>query len=342
MMDAQSLHKHTVSETTKPRLRVGSKEGSDNTETFFRNEKLIKDEIDKEELDQNGDGVVSLMEELDSVEDARISAEAIEKQARSEEELTSSQDDQKIDSEENVLPQAAILGVSGESQVKFNPDLPQSAPAPTQKTSHKTPVAEAKPVKDNTTAIIMILLIAILIIAVAIFCAVVLRENHNTHSNTQQTATSTTTTDKDEPSVTPTKNNENFAMIIGTWVPVSDQKSCFDIDGNGLVSWHASCADDASDYYFGQSNIFRGSEALNRAGINIERVARMVGLNPDEIELSDVYYIVTTPDELVIDGQSANSPEGIRALFVLTDKNEAHIHDYRYNELYISKRKTED
>ena len=181
-MDAQSLHKHTVSETTKPRLRVGSKEGSDNTETFFRNEKLIKDEIDKEELDQNGDGVVSLMEELDSVEDARISAEAIEKHARSEEELTPSQDDQKIDSEENILPQAAILDASGESQVKFNPDLPQSAPAPPQTTSHKTPVAEAKPVKDNTTAIIMIRLIAILIIAVAIFCAVVLRENHNTHS----------------------------------------------------------------------------------------------------------------------------------------------------------------
>ena len=58
-MDAQSLHKHTVSETTKPRLRVGSKESLDDAEAFFRNEKLIKDEIDKEELDQNGDGVVS-------------------------------------------------------------------------------------------------------------------------------------------------------------------------------------------------------------------------------------------------------------------------------------------
>ena len=342
-MDAQSLHKHTVSETTKPRLRVGAKdnsESSDNSESFFRNDKLIKDEIDKEELDQNGDGVVSLMEELDSVEDAKMSADAVEEQVRLKEEQKTPAEEAEDNQEQNILPQATTLNADGESQTSFNPE--PSSDSLAQRPNHKAPVAEAKPVKDNTTAIIMILLIAILIIAVAIFCAIVLRENRGMHSATQPTSSSTTDNNDNNSSAPSSRKNDNYTMIIGTWVPTSEQKSCFNIDGNALVSWHASCDDDASDYYFGQSSIFRGSEALNRAGINIERVARMVGLSVDEIELGDVYFIVTTPEELVVDGQSANSPDGIRTLFVLTGKNEARIHDYRYNELYVVKRSSEE
>ena len=341
-MDAKSLHNHISSSSAKTRLRIREENNSKNAESFFRNDDVINTEIDKEKLDQDGDGVISLMEELDGAEDAKVSAEIVEKQARSNDDTSSvTKKDEDDNNEKDSLPQATILSMDYENSSPFDFKTPQQSNTHIPQPNHQTPVEEAKPVKDNTTAIIMILLIAILIIAVAIFCAIVLGENRNTRVPANSQTSSSSADSGNNSSAPSTKNANDFTEIIGTWVPVSTQNSCLDIGAGAFVSWHAVCDDDASDNYRGQSEILHGADALNRAGINIERAARIVGLGADEVKLNNVYFITTTPDELVIDGQNSGNLEDIRTLFVLTNANEAHMHDYRNNELYILKRSAE-
>ena len=341
-MDAQSLHKHIQSSTKQ---RFGAKPADDSEKTqVFKNEEAIKSELHKEEFDHDGDGMVSLMEELESVDSVKEVAEKAAEKINTESEK-SEPEDEKPEKADDEMPQAAILTMHEEKRPTFNAFSSHHASAPVPQQNRHAPVEEAKPVKDNTNAIIMILLIAILVIAVAIFAIIVLGERHqNLEGSSQVRDTLVITEDDEDKEEDKTKEFKyDFSALVGEWGIVGKEKSCLVVDKNSDVSWYQVCNDEDSDHYSGSAKIVSGQDAVDQLGITVERVSRMVGVTESKITVDNVYAITIKPSEYVVDGSdSAKTPDEIRLLVVKTEDGELNVYNYHYGELNIYSTKKED
>ncbi|MCR5572202.1 MAG: hypothetical protein K6F57_00290 [Candidatus Saccharibacteria bacterium] len=333
-MDAQSLHKH-IQSSTKQRIHAKPADNFSNPQAF-KNDEAIKSELHKEEFDRNGDGVVSLMEELSSIDSVRETANLAAEKLNSEQDKKEEQD---INPEKNdeALPRAAILTMHEEKRPGFNAFSSHHASAPAPRQNHQAPVEEAKPVKDNTNAIIMILLIAILIIAVAIFGAIVLGEHRrDQEANQARSSLDVTDNNQKQEEEKPKEFEYDFTLIVGKWDVLGDNKACLEISKDSKVTWYQDCDNTKADYFSGQANIVSGQDAIDKLGITAERAARMVGVAETKVSVDRIFAITVTPEEYVIEGNSsAQKPEEIKLLVVKTDDNEINVYDYHYGQLSI-------
>ena len=347
-MDAQSLHNHNIPSSAKQRIHAKTVDEPETSDKIFENEEETKvepekvesdkEEPEKEEFDRDGDGVVSLMEELNTAEDAKMSAEeaTAEIESKSEEE-----DVPEPEKEDDDLPKAEILTMNEEKHPGFNAFSSAHASSPMPQQNHQAPVEEAKPVKDNTNAIIMILLIAILLIAVAIFGVIVLSQYKNDHTVSTSTETGRTDPEGDEDD-TKKGTQYDFSAIIGNWTAASNDNKCLNIKEDGEVSWYTVCDNTEKDHYAGKAKIIRGQDAIDLLGITKERATRKVGLSSDEVSLSNIYVLSIEPTEYVLAGEQIAKPEKINILFIYTKDDEAQAYDYNYGDIYVLKRTVED
>ena len=341
-MDAQSLHKHIQSSTKQ---RFGAKPADDSKKTqVFKNEEAIKSELHKEEFDHDGDGMVSLMEELESVDSVKEVAEKVAEKINAESEK-SEPEDEKPEKTDDEMPQAAILTMQEEKRPTFNAFSSHHASAPVPQQNRHAPVEEAKPVKDNTNAIIMILLIAILVIAVAIFAIIVLGERRQNLEGSSQVRDTLVITEEDE-NKDEEKTKEfkyDFSALVGEWSIIGKEKSCLVVDESSNVTWYQVCNDKDDDYYYGSAEIMSGQDAVDQLGITVERVSRMVGVTESELSTKDIFAITVKPSEYRVEGSdSAKKPEEIKLLVVKTKDGELNVYNYHYGELNIYSTKKED
>ena len=334
-MDAQSLHKQ-IQSSTKQRIHAKPSDGLSDQQSF-KNEDAIKSELHKEEFDHDGDGIVSLMEELSSIDSVKEAANRVAEQLNGEQKNEEPISEPKND--EN-LPQAAILTMHQEATPSFNAFSSHHASAPVPRQNRQAPIAEAKPVKDNTNAIIMILLIAILIIAVAIFGVIVAgerRKDQEQAANQSRSALSITDNSQKQQEEEQAKKYEyDFSKIVGKWTALGDNAACINISKDSKVVWYQKCDSTKDDYYSGTANIISGQDAIDGLGITAKRVARMVGIAEAKVSINRVFAITVTPDEYFVqDNVSAQKPKEIKLLVVKTDDGEINIYDYHYGQLSI-------
>ena len=334
-MDAQSLHKQ-IQGSTKQRIHTESSDSLSSPQ-LFKNEDTIKSELHKEEFDHDGDGIVSLMEELSSVDSVKETANRVAEQLnngqKNEEPISEPKNDEN-------LPQAAILTMHQEATPSFNAFSSHHASAPVPRQNRQAPIAEAKPVKDNTNAIIMILLIAILIIAVAIFGVIVAgerRKDQEQAANQSRSALSITDNSQKQQEEEQAKKYEyDFSKIVGKWTALGDNAACINISKDSKIVWYQKCDSTKDDYYSGTANIISGQDAIDGLGITAKRVARMVGIAEAKVSINRVFAITVTPDEYFVqDNVSAQKPKEIKLLVVKTDDGEINIYDYHYGQLSI-------
>ncbi len=338
-MDAQSLHNNNTPSSVKQRIHAKSTSEPEKSNTFFKNEEVIKSELEKEEFDRDGDGVISLMEELSSVEDAKATADEAAAKLKPAEENVS---EPEKNNDENDLPKAEILTMTKEKHPSFNAFSSAHASSPMPQQNRQAPIEEAKPVKDNTNAIIMILLIAILLIAVAIFGAIVLSQYRNEHAVATPIGTSKTDSDDNDSDNTKKGTQYDYSAIIGNWATASNDRKCLIIKEDGEVSWYTTCENAENDHYAGKAKIIRGQDAIDLLGITKERATRKVGLSSDEVGLSNIYVLSVEPTEYVLDGKQIAKPEKINILFIYTKDNEAQAYDYNYGDIYVLSRAVEE
>ncbi|MBP5656628.1 hypothetical protein J6X15_03530 [Candidatus Saccharibacteria bacterium] len=334
-MDAQSLHNH-IQSSTKQRIHAKSVDDPLKTQSF-KNEEAIKSELHKEEFDHDGDGMVSLMEELDSIDSVKEVAEKAAEKINADTKKPDLEDDNS-DQPEDEIPHAAILTMHEEKRPSLNAFSSHHASAPVPQQNRHAPVEEAKPVKDNTNAIIMILLIAILVIAVAIFAIIVLGERRkDSEVGSQIRETLNITKEDEETEKEETKKFDyDFSALVGKWEIVGGEKSCLEVSAESIVSWHQKCDSKDGDYYSGEAKIVSGQDAVDQLGITVERASRMVGVTESKISVSDVFAITIIPDEYVIGGStSAKKPNEIKLLVVKTQDGEINVYNYHYGELSI-------
>ena len=333
-MDAQSLHNHNTPSSTKQRIYAKTADEPETSKNFFKNEEAIKTELGKEKFDKDGNGVVTLMEELKSAEDAKVTAEEATAEVQSESEENGVQEPGKENEEDDGLPKAEILTMTEEKRPSFNAFSSAHASSPMPQQNHQAPVEEAKPFKDNTNAIIMILLIAILLIAVAIFGVIVLSQYKNDH--TVSAPVETNKTDSEDGGDDKKKGTQyDFSAIVGKWTATSNDNKCLNISEDGEVSWYTICENTEKDHYAGKAKIIRGQDAIDLLGITKERATRKVGLSSDEVSLSNIYVLSIEPTEYVLDGEQIAKPEKINILFISTKDNEAQAYDYNYGDIYV-------
>ena len=224
-----------------------------------------------------------------------------------------------------------------EKKPSFNAFSSAHASSPMPQQNHQAPVEEAKPVKDNTNAIIMILLIAILLIAVAIFGVIVLSQYKDDHTVTTPVDTSKTDPDDGEDK-TDKGTKYDYSAIVGNWISASNDHKCLIIEENSTVYWYTICENTEKDHYAGKAKIVRGQDAIDLLGITKERATRKVGLSSDEVSMSNIYVLSIEPTEYVLDGEQIAKPEKINILFIYTKNNEAQAYDYNYGDIYVLKR----
>ena len=332
-MDAQSFHKKNTPSTTTSRLHARWASAPDE---LSEEDVIVASDPDLELDERNPNSVVTLMDELGNAEDAKATADEATANFDSSPNVDENPWTAKK-KDDDPLPQAAILTMTEEKRPSFNAFSSIHASAPVPRQNRQSPVAEAKPVKDNANAIIMILLIAILVIAVAIFGVIVLYEHRHDHDEPTPAVIDENAgkDDKDDAENEP-NSSYSFDDIIGNWIPASNAKACLRIEADKKVSWYTSCdSNQSKDYYVGKSEIIRGQDAIDLLGITKERAARKVGLSNDELQLDNIYVLSTTPEQYVLDGKEIAKPEKINLLFVYTKDGDAQAYDYNFGELYV-------
>ena len=335
-MDAQSLHNH-IKSSTKQRIHA---KPSIEPKEFDKNDEIINAEIHKEDADRDGDGVVSLIEELDNAEGAKVTAEEATAELNPEEPEEEKEEEPK---DEDALPDASILTMKEDKPRSFNAFSSHNASAPVPQQNHQAPVEEAKPVKDNTTAIIMILLIAILVIAVAIFCVIVLGDYRKDREAVQNRTSTYVEPEKTEDETKDDDNSSDYHAIVGKWKATESKDDCYEIKSDSTMSFYSSCDNDKADYYKGSFKTLRGQSAIDSVSILKDRAARIVGVNESEIKLENIYIVSVTPDEYFVESnQSAKAPSDIKLLAVVSDENELRIYDYNYAELHVLVRENKE
>lgn len=344
-MDAKSLHNHNTPSSTRQRIHAKTTDEPSGSDNFFKNEEAIKSELQKEAFDQDGDGVVSLMEELNSAEDAKATADEATAELKTEDPVSIESEEEKENEKEkenDILPKAAILTMVEEKKPTFNAFSSAHASSPLPQQNRQVPIEEAKPVKDNTNAIIMILLIAILLIAVAIFSVIVLSQYRNDHAAPTSIDTSKTNPNNSNDDDSGKDAQYDYSAIVGKWITTSNNNKCLIIKEGGEVSWYTMCKDTEKDYYVGKAKITRGQDAIDLLGITKERAMRKVGLSSDEVSLSNIYVLSIEPTEYMLDGERIAKPEKINILFIYTKDNEAQAYDYNYGDIYILNRSADE
>ena len=333
-MDAQSLHKH-IEGSTKQRIHAKS---TDDSKQLFKNEEAIKSELHKEEFDHDGDGVVSLMEELESVDSVK---EVAEEAAAKLESKTEDDPEEKVEEKNDSLPQAEILTMHEEKKPSFNAFSSHHASAPVPRQNSQAPIEEAKPVKDNTNAIILILLIAILIIAVAIFGVVVLGDYNRRGKEANQSREAVSGTVE---GIAVDDSDDDYSSIVGKWRNIAEESSsCLVVYEDGDVSWYNECDNNSGDHYSGDADFTSDQNAIDDLGITKERAARMLGISESELKLENTFVIKVYPGDYSVNGNSSQMPSEIKLLVTKSTEHEINVYDYRYGELSIlSDKTTED
>ena len=341
-MDAGSLHKH-IESSTRSRIHAKMASGSPTTPTF-RNDGIVKAELHREELDYNGDGIVTLIEELDGIDNARgnmNSATEETEQANPQELVPPPEQDDDAHEYGDTLPQASILSLKESHRRSFNPFSSRYASAPIPRHNRYAPVEEVKPVRDNANAIIMILLIAILIIAVAIF-SVIIAGDYRKARETDQIQDSINTNDNASSKIDENEAETpeyDFDSVIGKWRAVEGGDSCITISAKNKVSWVQDCNNQTGDSFSGEASIISGQDAIDKLSITKERAARTVGVAIDELSLEQTFAIIVKPDKYVVGGnEKTQKPSEIRLLLVETEDGKIHIYNYLYAELGIYSR----
>ena len=326
-MDAQSLHKH-IEGSTKQRIHA---KPNDDPEQTPNNEETTESELHGEELDHESNDIVAPVEESENVDSPEEATEEATDKSESESESDESSKDEPEEKDESA-PKAEILTMHEEKRPGFNAFSSHHASAPVPRQNNQAPIEEAKPVKDNTNAIILILLIAILIIAVAIFGVVVLGDYKKEHSASQNREATSGAVDTTEA----TESGYDFSAIVGEWHNIAeDSNSCIVILEDGNVSWYNDCNDEGGDHYTGDAGFISGQDAIDDLGVTKERAARMLGVSEADLDLDNTFAIKIYPEEYTINGNSQKNPSEIKLLVTKPVEHEMNVYDYRFAELLI-------
>ena len=337
-MDANKLHRQ-IESPARTRIRASATNHGASSAPAHRDDGAIKAELHREELDYNGDGIVTLMEELDGANVVKKDIQENRDEFRNDNAPANDGKQGTID----PLPRAAILSMEEDRRRSFNPFSSHYASAPIPRQNRRVLVKEAKPVRDNANAIIMLLLVAILIVAVAIFSVVVAKDYQKAHNTSEQSPNTTkdeSVKDKEDDEVEPIEHD--FDPIAGRWEAVGNTGSCIVLDKEGLFLWLSDCGAQKGDSFSGNAAIYNGQEALDKLSISKERAARTAGIAVEKLDLSQTFAIIVKPKTFsVVGDEKVQKPSEIKLLVVETKDDEINVYNYQFAELGIYSR-TED
>ena len=131
---------------------------------------------------------------------------------------------------------------------------------------------------------------------------------------------------------------DEFSDIRGGWQSTATGGSYYVFNSDNTYYWYKSSSDLNDNYYKGEMEILRGSEAMDDLGISYDNLLTVIANSEGTVTLEDIYSIKLHPTYLIsnkIDKTSTLTSEFDRKLlFVYVSDSEAQAIDTSTGDAY--------